>query len=124
MNPYMSEEMELFMVIHALHSAFDRVLESINLLAGKNALSPELVETSTASIESVHDHIKLALRKTLGDTNSKSFTQFSSNLSEMQSQLIAECLTAEQARCAPEQQKHELMFPNFDKFRQRKTEDA
>ena len=123
MNPYMSEELELFMVIHALNSAFDRVLESINLLAGKNALSPELVQTSTASIETVHDHIKLALRKTLGDRNSTSFTQFSSNLSEMQSQLIAECLTAEQATFSPGQ-KHELPFPNVDKFRQRKTEDA
>ena len=124
MNRYMSEELELFMVIHTLHSAFGRVLQSINLLAGKNAMSPELAQTSTAYIESVHDHIKLALRDVLGDTNSKSFTQFSSNLSEMQSQLIAECLTAEQARSSPEQQKHELMFPNFDKFRQRKTEDA
>ena len=123
MNPYMSEELELFMVIHALNSAFDRVLESINLLAGKNALSPELVQTSTAFIETVHDHIKLALRNVLGDTNSTSFTQFSSNLSEMQSQLIAESLAEEQARCALGQSR-ELPFPNFDKFRQRKTEDA
>ena len=123
MNPYMSEEMELFMVIHALNSAFDRVLESINLLAAKNALSPELAQTSNAYIETVHDHIKVELRKTLGDTNSTNFTQFSSNLSEMQSQLIAECLTEEQARCAPGR-KHELPFPNVDKFRQRKTEDA
>src|SRR5437764_13798461 len=123
MDPYLSEEHERFLGIHARNSALGRVLESIHLLTGKNALPPELVETSTASIETVHDHIKLALRKTLGDTNSKSFTQFSSNLSEMQSQLIAECLTAEQATCSPGQ-KHELPFPNVDKFRQRKTEDA
>jgi len=123
MNPEMSEELALFMAMHALDSAFGRVLQSIDLLAGKNGLSPELAETSTAFIEAVHDHIKLALRKTLGDTNSKSFSQFSSNLSEMQSQLIAECLTEEQARCAPGQ-KHELTFASFDKFRQRKTEDA
>jgi hypothetical protein len=123
MNSEMSEGLEILMLMHALDSAIGRVLQSINLLAGKDVLSPELVRTSTAFIESIHDHIKLALRKTLGDTNSKSFSQFSNNLSEMESQLIAESLTAEPARSSLER-KDELTFANFDKFRQRKTEDA
>jgi hypothetical protein len=123
MNPEMSEELTLFMAMHALDSAFGRVLQSINLLAGKNALSLELVESSTVFIETVHDHINRELRKTLGDTNSESFARFSRNLKEMESQLIAECLTAEPATSLPGQN-HALMLANFDGFRQRKTEDA
>jgi hypothetical protein len=123
MNPAMSEELALFMAMHALDSAFGRVLQSIHLLASKNALSPDLVQTSTAFIETVQDHINRELRKTLGDTNSSSFAQFSRNLSELQSQLIAECLAAEPATNSPGQAQ-ELTFAAFDQFRHRKTEDA
>ena len=123
MNPDMSEELALFMAMHALDAAFRRIVQSINLLASKKVLPLELVETSNAFIESVHDHIKLALRKTLGEANSKSFAQFSTNLTEMESQLIADALAAEQAT-GPPGQNQELTLANFAGFRQRKTEDA
>ena len=123
MTPKKSEELELFLSMHALDSAFRRVLQSIHLLVDQEALPSEVAEPSVAFIEVVHDHIKLALGNTLGPAKSEEYARFSSNLRQEQSQLIDECLMAEQDRSSLKQ-KRQLTLANFESFRQRKTEDA
>lgn len=104
--PEMSEEMELFVCLHALDSAFDRILRALNTLNARLALSAESVHINSASIEAIRAAVNVELRETLGQSGMENFGGFSRRVREMENQLIAQCL-AEAYGQASRRPKHE-----------------
>jgi hypothetical protein len=91
-QPEISEEMELFVCLHTLDSAFDRILRALNRLNARLVLPAESVHAKTASIEAIRAAINVELHGTLGQSGLKNFDEFSRKIREMESQLIAQCL--------------------------------
>jgi hypothetical protein len=91
-QPEISEEIELFVCLHTLDSAFDRILRALNMLNARLVLPAESVHAKTASIEAIRAAINVELRETLGQSGLENFDGFSRKVREMESQLIGQCL--------------------------------
>jgi len=91
-KPEISEELDLFVCLHALDSAFDRILRALKMLRLRMALSVESVQARSASIEAIRAAVNLELREMLGESGLKNFDEFSRNIRQMEHQLISECL--------------------------------
>ncbi|HEV2988351.1 MAG TPA: hypothetical protein VG759_07910 [Candidatus Angelobacter sp.] len=96
--PEISEEMELFMCLHALDSSFDRIQRALNLLNAKLLLPAEFTHAQTTSLEAIRVAVNLELRQTLGQISLENFGEFSRTVREMESQFIARCLVG---ACGP-----------------------
>ena len=102
--PEISEEMELFVCLHLLDSAFDRLLRVLNMLNAGLVLSAESVHATIATIEAIRTEVNQELQETLGDSGQKKLDEFSRRVREMESHLISHCLADKYARNAPEAQ--------------------
>jgi hypothetical protein len=102
--PEISEEMELFVCLHALDSAFDRILRALNMLNAALILSAESVHATNASIQAIRTAVNLELRETLGQSGLENFDEFSRKVREMETQLIAQCLAQTYGQNVPEVQ--------------------
>jgi hypothetical protein len=100
--PEISEELELFMCLHALDSAFDRILRALNMLNARLLLPAEFTHAKTTSIEAIRVAVNLELRQTLGQSSLENFDEFSTTVREMESQLIAKCLAGASGSKVPE----------------------
>jgi hypothetical protein len=102
--PEISEELELFVCLHTLDSAFDRILRALNMLNAALVLSAESAHATSASIQAIRTAVNLELRETIGPSGLENFGEFSTNVREMESQLIAQCLTEAYGPNVPEAQ--------------------
>jgi hypothetical protein len=102
--PEISEELELFMCLHALDFAFDRILRALNMLNARLVLPAEFTHAKTTSIEAIRVAVNLELRQTLGQSSLENLDEFSKKVREMESQFIAQCLTGACGPKVPEAQ--------------------
>ena len=89
------------MCLHALDSAFDRILRALNTLNAMLVLRPESVHAKSASIESIRAALEVELRESLGQSGLDDFEQFSRTVKEMDNHLIDQCMTLEYGQNLP-----------------------
>jgi hypothetical protein len=102
--PQISGELELFVCLHTLDSAFDRILRALNMLNATLVLSAKSVHATSASIQAIRTAVNLELHETLGQSSLENFDEFSKKVREMESHLIAQCLADAYGPNVPEAQ--------------------
>ena len=91
-QPEMPQEVELFLSLHTLNSAFSRIVTVLGLLSTTRILTPQSVQTTTASLEALRTALNFELREALGQGKLDNLDQFSKTLRRMEHELIEECM--------------------------------